>query len=832
MQWTAHAPVRVIEALCLHRVSGWETGDWFAVHPLVSQWHYAIGMFLPWLEMVAGAALLVGVAQQGALLIATILFTVFTVAQLSVVVRGLAIDCGCGLGRLLGQDDAQVSIMTISRSTVLAAVTFFCLVVEGRPRPTHRQRTLHGSARAAVVNVLVAALLLVPALSSAAGVQDDNDHPDRDNAAYWYQKAIERLSSYTLTEQAVVSLYAQRGVGSAEEVTALLQRDPTLLALIRRGGQQDYSDFGLRYADGPTMLMPHLSQNLQLAAFILADAGLALERGDSAGAGKSLKSALEISQHVTRDNTMWSAKVGSALLQHSHRFIELGVANGSLEGVAASRLLQSVRGFTGDDPFKHLDALVADVQRFHDWTVASRSDNERRAQLDSMLATSKQLTDEHWMAMTAAMTSIRDMSDAELQDATTKMNTATERIAAAFRNPDHDAARMELAAIDEEMKSGGLGELALAYQSLQQPMPLVQVYESMLAGRDTLAKTTEILEKAIDPEDRQALLESNAAYWYLRAIAERAMVKHVADDNTDELPDALLEREAANAEHQRAAREYLFAGSECTYCNFDALVEENPNTVLPAYVVGMDGLVRAFFLADDAIAGNETETKPRADVEAHEHTPPWPLDELTALVRIALHLSRDANVSASILSVEILGHVLPEIDQLESLPPVLRGALEEFSLSDTCGLASARAALREACRNSWWVTENVNWPLPHSGAMQRYIGSDDGASYARLIDIMLLLHPPQAFANIDRARLQVLLDLDDVLMPAIRAGDYERIETWPVVDPLDIARYETSARTAKQKIETILQRERERLRSQQGAERVEGKSSSSVVATR
>ena len=52
-------------------------------------------VYLPWLEMLAGALLLLKRFERGALLVITLLLSVFTLALASAMFRGLSIDCGC-----------------------------------------------------------------------------------------------------------------------------------------------------------------------------------------------------------------------------------------------------------------------------------------------------------------------------------------------------------------------------------------------------------------------------------------------------------------------------------------------------------------------------------------------------------------------------------------------------------------------------------------------------------------------------------------------------------------------------------------------------------------
>ena len=55
----------------------------------------ALAVWLPWLELLCGLALLANRLARGALLWLAILMVIFTAAQASALVRGLSLDCGC-----------------------------------------------------------------------------------------------------------------------------------------------------------------------------------------------------------------------------------------------------------------------------------------------------------------------------------------------------------------------------------------------------------------------------------------------------------------------------------------------------------------------------------------------------------------------------------------------------------------------------------------------------------------------------------------------------------------------------------------------------------------
>jgi putative oxidoreductase len=74
-------------------------------------------VYLPWLEILVGALLVVKRFERGALLLVTCLLLVFTFALASATFRGLGIDCGC-FGKAFA---ATGTIFPLVRNVVLLA---------------------------------------------------------------------------------------------------------------------------------------------------------------------------------------------------------------------------------------------------------------------------------------------------------------------------------------------------------------------------------------------------------------------------------------------------------------------------------------------------------------------------------------------------------------------------------------------------------------------------------------------------------------------------------------------------------------------------------------
>jgi putative oxidoreductase len=78
-------------------------------------------LYLPWLEMLVGALLLLKRLERGALLLIACLLVVFTLALVSAMFRGLNIDCGC-FGKAFVETG---TILPLIRNILLLVLTGF-----------------------------------------------------------------------------------------------------------------------------------------------------------------------------------------------------------------------------------------------------------------------------------------------------------------------------------------------------------------------------------------------------------------------------------------------------------------------------------------------------------------------------------------------------------------------------------------------------------------------------------------------------------------------------------------------------------------------------------
>lgn len=89
-----------------------------------------LAVYLPWLELICGAALLLPWTWRGGTLVLGLLMVIFLVASGSAWMRGLDVNCGC-----LGGEE-PISAWTLARNLlILAGLVGVALTVPAAPRP-------------------------------------------------------------------------------------------------------------------------------------------------------------------------------------------------------------------------------------------------------------------------------------------------------------------------------------------------------------------------------------------------------------------------------------------------------------------------------------------------------------------------------------------------------------------------------------------------------------------------------------------------------------------------------------------------------------------------
>lgn len=85
-------------------------------------------IILPWVEVVCGVLLLLGLFTGGTILLMTLLILVFLIALSSVVIRGIDISCGC----FSSNGNERITFLYVLRDLILFALAFQALLYDRR----------------------------------------------------------------------------------------------------------------------------------------------------------------------------------------------------------------------------------------------------------------------------------------------------------------------------------------------------------------------------------------------------------------------------------------------------------------------------------------------------------------------------------------------------------------------------------------------------------------------------------------------------------------------------------------------------------------------------
>ena len=100
----------------------------------------AIALVLPWVELVAGSALVLGLWVRGGSFLLTVMFAVFVGAMAQAVSRGIDIHCGCFTVNEAGE---KVGLVSFLRDLAMWAMCVMILAFDTAPLgPLARSRRL------------------------------------------------------------------------------------------------------------------------------------------------------------------------------------------------------------------------------------------------------------------------------------------------------------------------------------------------------------------------------------------------------------------------------------------------------------------------------------------------------------------------------------------------------------------------------------------------------------------------------------------------------------------------------------------------------------------
>lgn len=157
----------------------------------------------------------------------------------------------------------------------------------------------------------LAALLLPLSLLpfTAASAQPAESRPQTGNAAVQYWQAFALMPTLSKDQEELLEKWNEVSLDD-EEVKKLIVASQTSLMYLHRGAAMKDCDWGLKYGDGISMLMPHLSRCRDLARLAALRARHEFERGNWKLGRNDATAIVMLGRHVGREPILIARLVG------------------------------------------------------------------------------------------------------------------------------------------------------------------------------------------------------------------------------------------------------------------------------------------------------------------------------------------------------------------------------------------------------------------------------------------------------------------------------------------------------------------------------------------
>lgn len=451
----------------------------------------------------------------------------------------------------------------------------------------------------------------------------DTDFGDRDNAATWYRRAIERMERLDRKEWELIwQFQSDRSQEPSPELRAVLAKAQPIIDLFRRGSTRPWSDFALD--DFQSLTTPGPQQALQqVVSLAQVDAIVRLHDGHTTDAAQRIAATYRAADQPWADEHASGPSTRFRFFSWMDVAAQHGFDRGSFTVHDSELMLKALRGLDGPDPFNFVGGLAGRQEKMLN-VLRPGGDEQMRQSLPDWLFNEPGQR-EQLLAMTEDEFAVQAGQCEVLMD----------RIASAFAMDDREAARADLEKISTEIAAGEFGLLA---QSItMSPLTLfdlnVRLEKRVQERLDMLRKIT---EGELDPAG-----EANAATYYWRAIEMLGEIPleqlEAACAVTVEGDEPIAEEVLRVFEKAEPAIDVLREGSRKRRCDFSVLrAGLRWKQFCPKYDPGLWVALR--LLRADAARLLRNEKRQEA------------VDRLTIAYRIIAHLSDDDRIMSALVA--------------------------------------------------------------------------------------------------------------------------------------------------------------------------------------
>ncbi|MGA1223635.1 MAG: hypothetical protein ACO31E_03600, partial [Phycisphaerales bacterium] len=494
-------------------------------------------------------------------------------------------------------------------------------------------------------------------------------------------QALERLAQRLSESRRTLSVDDLESLDSYDGPTEAARRWLSEIAPFAAEARALSSSLGTRELDksqGFRLVLPHLSGLRAVSnamGFLASDAA---RRGDSTAMLAYLETQRELTMHTARDGLTISSLVAMVESRGVREALELAIDAGSLDRESAAKALEIARELGDGDNYGLADAMRAesDGMQLELGRLQDLPADERQDALSELLGS----------ASDDAPPDAELASDESLALARTEATAYFRAAEDAMTNPDREAGREAMLALDEWAQADGRSPLLGLFAPA-----LSRVHDRLVELEHSYADINTLLAQLADGSRTAADL-TNAAPHYLAAAGVLAQLDVLSQQEIEaarlagselSLEDRMRARRLVDALRARVIDRVL-KGAACGRCEFKP--DEWPS-LLPKGVIGANGAAR-LLLAEPTIPGERTKPYSR-------------IDAVVAVLAMSRHYAIAGGSGRAMVSVELARDARRELASLVADGPLadadharIESALARFDQADPFGFRAATAADR------------------------------------------------------------------------------------------------------------------------------------------
>lgn len=522
---------------------------------------------------------------------------------------------------------------------------------------------------------------------------------DRNNAAIWYQRAIDITNSLSNDDWNVLRAFANTPTSIPNDrVRNLLSRLSKARHLVMRGSHKEYSSF---YNElGPVnaetavtgQLLPYSDHDIigvpRLATMMRAQAMVDISDGNSAGASKALAATYQMAQHLSQDRVGRSNNSAYGIISRTSETAQLAIDQGAFTPSDGVQLLSSLRDLGANDQIHVIETFANQYDLTLQWFEAVyEAGDANRLEGYAALFGNEDLD-------------LHNLEEGQFEGMIDQAHVVVDRGVELMMLGDSEQTRAALEELSSEIAGSAIAALIPNFRT------------NTIGGLIRIQRLENSIKKQINAfeilvVDEVMLEESaNAAFWYLRGTKA---LDQMGRAQTNEVIEAIVagsqvEDGSVLAESMKNAQEalgFFRQGSLIHRCDLapartkiilelgTPVPTEDNLTLIPGYLPGMLEALLLFnaeaqFYLDQ---GNLREV----------------VDRVATCFRISAHLASDPIIASSLLShwtfqeeITLIDKIVIHDDWDEELRKTLSLSFDLMSKKDPFGFfASTSKAFRE-----------------------------------------------------------------------------------------------------------------------------------------